>query len=316
MLLEPNKIRKMSTIENLVNSHMTVFFEKIHDRYSVPVSELNELWQSQIGQLGNAAVGLIIENTTSSSTGPPTNLLPGDSVSSDTQTKEYSEEYLITCSTAELKAICKSKKLKKYSRLKKIELIAFITDKRVEDIKPVTPKKKAKKKKAEPKVTQVVKNVIPKSIEIRRNDNGDYMHVPTKLVFHKETKQVVGKYEDGKEGFKQLTLEDVETCKQYNFSYELPENLIGNNVNKGKSKKEEDDAAFEKSLDEMVAEEEVVEEEVVEEEDLGINEDEEEEIIVDEEKEKEINQLFEEDDEEVVEDDEEVVEESLRMRSR
>ena len=89
----------MSTIENLVNSHMTVFFEKIHDRYSVPVSELNELWQSQIGQLGNAAVGLVIENTTSSSTGPPTNLLPGDSVSSDTQTKEYSEEYLITCST-------------------------------------------------------------------------------------------------------------------------------------------------------------------------------------------------------------------------
>ena len=222
---------------------MTVFFEKIHDRYSVPVSELNELWQSQIGQLGNAAVGFIIENTTSSST----DLLPGDSTSQDTQAKEYSEEYLITCSTAELKAICKSKKLKKYSKLKKIELIGFILNKNVDDVKPITPKKKAKKKKAEPKVTQVVKNVIPKSIEIRRNDNGDYMHVPTKLVFHKETKQVVGKYEEGKEGFKQLTLEDVETCKQYNFSYELPENLIGNDVNKGKSKKEEDDAAFEKS---------------------------------------------------------------------
>ena len=276
----------MNMIENLVNSHMKEFFQEIHERYSVPVTELEELWQAQIGQLGNAAVGLVIENTsrssTGSSTGSSTTLLPGDSVSSDTQTKEYSEEYLITCSTAELKAICKSKKLKKYSKLKKIELIAFITNKKVENIKPVTPKKKAKKKKAEPKVTQVVKNVIPKSIEIRRNDNGDYMHVPTKLVFHKETKQVVGKYEDGKEGFKQLTLEDVETCKQYNFPYELPENLIGNNVNKGKSKKEEDDVAFEKSLDEMVAEEEeVVEEEVDEddEEDLGINEDEEEEVV-------------------------------------
>ena len=85
---------------------------------------------------------------------------------------------------------------------------------------------------------------------------------------------------------------NVETCKQYNFSYELPENMIANDVNKGKSKKEEDDAAFEKSLDDMVADEQVVEddEQVVEdeEEDLGINEDEEEEIIVDEETEKEI----------------------------
>ena len=261
----------MNMIENLVNSHMKEFFQKIHERYSVPVTELEELWQVQIGQLGNAAVGLVIENTSGSST----TLLPGDPVSSDTQTKEYSEEYLITCSTAELKAICKSKKLKKYSKLKKIELIAFITNKKVADIKPVTPKKKAKKKKAEPKVTQVVKNVIPKSIEIRRNDNGDYMHVLTKLVFHKETKQVVGKYEDGKEGFKQLTLEDVETCKQYNFPYELPENLIGNNVNKGKSKKEEDDAAFEKSLDDMVAEEEEVVEVEEEEEDLDIKDDEE-----------------------------------------
>jgi len=295
MLLGPNKIRKMSTIENLVNSHMSVFFHQINERYSVPVSELDELWRAQIGQLGNAAVGLVIENTTNTSVG----LLPNDSVSPDTQTKEYSEEYLITCSTAELKAICKSKKLKKYSKLKKIELIAFITNKNVEDIKPVTPKKKAKKKKAEPKVTQVVKNAIPKSIEIRRNDNGDYMHVPTKLVFHKETKQVVGRYEDGKEGFKQLTLEDVETCKQYNFSYELPENLIGNNVTKGKSKKEEDDAAFEKSLDDMVAEGEVVEVEE-EEEDLDIKED--EEVVEDDDEE-----VVEDDDEEVVEDDDEEV---------
>ena len=237
---------------------MKAFFEQINERYSVPVSELSELWQSQIGQLGNAAVGLVIENTKSS----PVDLLPTDTASGDTQTKEYSEEYLITCSTAELKAICKSKKLKKYSKLKKLELIGFILNKKVDDVKLATPKKKAKKKQSEPKVTQVVKNAIPKSIEIRRNDNGDYMHVPTKLVFHKETKQVIGKYEDGKEGFKQLTLEDVETCKQYNFSYELPENLIGNNVTKGKSKKEEDDAAFEKSLDDMVADEE--DEEVVE----------------------------------------------------
>ncbi len=73
----------MSTIENLVNSHMTAFFQQIRERYSVPVSELNELWQSQIGQLGNAAVGLVIENTKSSST----DLLPGDSTSQDTQTK-------------------------------------------------------------------------------------------------------------------------------------------------------------------------------------------------------------------------------------
>ena len=293
----------MSAIENLVNSHMKAFFQQINERYSVPVSELSELWQSQIGQLGNAAVSLVIENTKSS----PDDLLPTDTTSTDTQTKEYSEEYLITCSTAELKAICKSKKLKKYSKLKKLELIGFILNKKVDDVKPTTPKKKAKKKQSEPKVTKVVKNAIPKSIEIRRNDNGDYMHVPTKLVFHKETKQVIGKYEDGKEGFKQLTLEDVETCKQYNFSYELPENLIGNNVSKGKSKKEEDDAAFEKSLDDMVAEEVIEDEE--EEEELDIKEDDEEEVVIDQEKEKEIDQLFEGDDdeeeEEVVEDEEE-----------
>jgi len=114
------------------------------------------LWQSQIGQLGNAAVGFIIENTTSSST----DLLPGDSTSQDTQAKEYSEDYLITCSTAELKAICKSKKLKKYSKLKKIELIGFILNKNVDDVKPITPnqlhqKRKPRKTKRNPKLHQL-----------------------------------------------------------------------------------------------------------------------------------------------------------------
>ena len=61
MLLGPNKIRKMSTIENLVNSHMTVFFQQINQRYSVPVSELDELWRAQIGQLGNAVVVLLMK---------------------------------------------------------------------------------------------------------------------------------------------------------------------------------------------------------------------------------------------------------------
>ena len=50
----------MNMIENLVNSHMKEFFQKIHERYSVPVTELEELWQVQIGQLGNAGiVGLV-----------------------------------------------------------------------------------------------------------------------------------------------------------------------------------------------------------------------------------------------------------------
>ncbi len=58
------------------------------------------------------------------------------------------------------------------------------------------------------------------------------MHVPTQLIFDKITKQVIGKYDENSIDILDLNLEDIETCKQYNFSYVMPENIVVKKDNK------------------------------------------------------------------------------------
>jgi hypothetical protein len=61
------------------------------------------------------------------------------------------------------------------------------------------------------------------SITITKNKFGNYEHNPTKFVFNKTSKIVIGKQEGDK--IISLTEADIEICNQYKFKYTLPENL-------------------------------------------------------------------------------------------
>ena len=117
-----------------LDNNMAAFFKAVHDRYSVPVNELQELWSNVSNN--------IVTNTVPSTT-------QADS--------ELSEAYLLSCSTVTLKSICKSRGVKKYSKLKKIDLISLLLNKEVQDIKPVKKSPKKKKNKKQTVLPNVIK---------------------------------------------------------------------------------------------------------------------------------------------------------------
>ena len=200
----------LQAVSESLDEQILNLFKEITARYSVPLTELKEMWKILPGSSDGKTVVPI-------STTPPS-------------TPQYNEVDLISCTLVELKAICKSQKIKKYSKLKKFELIASITGNSTSDIEATaklaaTKTKTRTKSKFKAAPTPVIKNIPSKSTEIKRNVNGDYMHTLTNLIFDKETKQVIGKYVEGEYGFLNLSLQDIEICKCIPFSnieiYEL-----------------------------------------------------------------------------------------------
>ena len=197
-------------IQELIDSELTKFFALIQSRYSVPSAELEELWRTNRIQS---------DETTENEIGSKSN----DPDSSE----DLDEEKLLSSSLKVLRALCKKHGHKKYSKLKKLEMISLLLGKTAPTVQPRP--KKAKTKPKEVLVPKVIGQIQKQKIEIRRNENGDYMHVPTRLVFDKETKQVIGKYKPGSQEIQTLSIEDIEQCNQYKFAYVTPENITKKN---------------------------------------------------------------------------------------
>ena len=61
-------------------------------------------------------------------------------------------------------------------------------------------------------------------LKIARNAFGNYEHRETRLVFDPSTKEVIGIQEpDGK--ISELTVEDIQMCREYRFDYRIPETI-------------------------------------------------------------------------------------------
>ena len=118
--------------------------------------------------------------------------------------------------------------------------------------KPTTTK--AKKETKDSSVVSKIKESTP-SLVIKKNKHGNYEHVETGLVLDKDTKEVYGRQTDS--GVVDLTAEDVETCKRFNFKVRLPQT-----ISKKKEEVEDDDEEEEEDVEEEVEEEEDEEEEV------------------------------------------------------
>ena len=88
------------------------------------------------------------------------------------------------------------------------------------------------------------------SITITKNKFGNYEHIPTKFIFNKTTKIVIGKQEGDK--IISLSESDIEICNQYKFKYNLPENLNDQETDGGDAvdKQLEEDDVFDDEEDE------------------------------------------------------------------
>ncbi len=122
------------------------------------------------------------------------------------------------------------------------------------------PKKAAK---SAPLVLKKLRANVPRH-NIARNRFGNYEHAESKLVFDRDDQCVIGKQDYGSGNIIDLTDEDIETCKQYQFNYRLPENLDANK--KGMKVKVDD-------VEEEVDEEDLAADDAFEDDDDGGEED-------------------------------------------
>jgi hypothetical protein len=102
----------------------------------------------------------------------------------------------------------------------------------------------------------VTEKVVKKSEPFfcaRRNAWKNYEHEETGLVFDWKTEEVIGK-QNQNGNIDELSVEDIELCKEYGFKYKLPGKLIFSN--KEEKQPEEDDIDLEEIEDEEFVEEE------------------------------------------------------------
>ena len=103
-------------------------------------------------------------------------------------------------------------------------------------------KEETKEVKEEPKKKQKISDILKKDeeklssfvkrepmLKINRNSFGNYEHRETRLVFDPSTKEVIGKQEpDGK--ITELTVEDIQMCREYSFDYKIPDIIKRNDL--------------------------------------------------------------------------------------
>jgi hypothetical protein len=132
----------------------------------------------------------------------------------------------------ELKAMCKANKLSTGGKKQDLidRLVSMVnkgsigasTQDSVADESQVAAPSAPKKKKRSP---NRMPNIPISSIQIKKNDHGNYEHPETKLIFDKESKQVIGKQQDDGT-ISTLTEEDIQQCDQFKFTYKIPEKII------------------------------------------------------------------------------------------
>ena len=221
-------------ITRAVESSINTYAELISKKFNLNSSEIKNIWYNSENNKQ------VIENKVENNKQVIENKV--EELDDDQKLK------LMKSSVAELKAMCKKKGYKVSG--KKADLIHRLLN--GEDVK-----KKVKKNtvKEVPKIIKKLSDNIS-TIQIRKNQFGNFEHSETKFIFNKETQQVIGKQnEDGT--IDDLEKSDVELCHKFKFKYIIPENLNKNNnddINLDEMELEDDDETNESSEEEELEE--------------------------------------------------------------
>ena len=146
--------------------------------------------------------------------------------------EDVSNKYKI--SKAELSNLWKGQEIKQetkniseddYSKLKRNELVDICKKK---DLSTSGTKKDLIKRiiKEQNKKENIVEklDLSLNSVIIKKNSFGNYVHSPTKFVFNKDNKSVIGK-EDDEGQIVSLDKNDIDICNKYKFKFVVPEDL-------------------------------------------------------------------------------------------
>lgn len=112
MSLKDYLTRNQASMKEWLDTRDQIVAQKIFEAYCIPVDDLLKCFEEQ-------------ESTEET---PKKRPKPIEVPMEDK--KEYTETYLLKCGKKELKTICKSRKLKKYSKLGKKDLVALILGKK------------------------------------------------------------------------------------------------------------------------------------------------------------------------------------------
>jgi len=130
-------------------------------------------------------------------------------------------DMIMNATVSELKALCKAHKLpvggKKQDIVDRLVQLSSTGGDETVSV-PSAPKKKKRSPNRMPQIPI-------SSIQIKKNSHGNYEHPETKLVFDKDSRQVIGKQqEDGT--INALGEEDIQQCDQFKFTYLVPEKIL------------------------------------------------------------------------------------------
>lgn len=230
----------LNKLEKNMNVQFDKFIDAIVDTYGVDKDELVQL-----------AKQFEVSKKESKSKTEPVSCVEG----------ELDPVELVKKTVVELKALCKERGHKVSG--KKEELVSRLLGKTIE--LPKAEKKERKTKdSSEAKLSvpllKKVKEAKGQTV-VRRNNFGNFAHLESGLVLHKDTHCAIGKQnEDGT--IAELTDEDIETAKLFNLKYELPKNLDKDNLEQEKVDELEE---LEKEVDDEELEDDEEDEELLDE---------------------------------------------------
>jgi hypothetical protein len=233
-----------SNIEKLINNHVNNFFNNIKDRFSDSLDENGDAYISL-----NDLINLWDEWTTNEKPAPKVPevtktvnqvLMDEKKEKSVSKAKSSSQPAESGCQYVSSRGDNKGKacggKISQSSTTKKYCSKHLKQEKENETKSP--PKESAKTKKSKDEFTPSTKEELKKKIEERkptinvmRNQWGNYEHSDTHIILDKETHMAVGKQSsDGK--ILPLSADDIEMCKVLNFKYKIPDTISSSSSKK------------------------------------------------------------------------------------
>jgi hypothetical protein len=248
-----------SEIKIIVDKYVDQLFDKLVIKNNMNKRDLNIIWEEITGKkittftaaASTAATATTAATTSTTGTTSTTATTVTTAVAAEDVGSQLNVNMIMGLTVPELKALCKANKLSTSGKKQDLidKLVSISTGagdnsgnnainqnpvvSKVGDVETPVPRKKKRSPNRMP-------NIPISSIQIKKNQFENYEHPETKLVFDKETRQVIGKQQDDGT-ISELTEEDIQKCDQFKFSYRIPEKIINEEEKQLASLSNEDD---------------------------------------------------------------------------
>lgn len=241
----------LATIEKAINDSIDNYINTVSSKYGIDSTELQNLW-----------INLSVSGNTSPHTTHSVDCSSHKTTVSSTNSTF--RKNLESLKKPDLQELCKSKGIKTKGTKQVLIDLLLDTEGDYQQVSPSADTNGIPKKEITP-VKKVIKKIstCKSSISIRQNQFGNYEHMDTCFVFDSDTQFVIGK-QNTNGSIDPLTKDDIDTCNQYKFNYDLPDNLSETRQEETQDEGEEDD--------EDIEDEELLQEEEDEDDDNDDNE--------------------------------------------